>query len=130
MKDVKPANSLNKYEKSAICAIKCRVFMEYPPIGNDIGLTFAEQARNLHSTEPDWILIWLKAKGRVRRYKDTQQMPDEHEIDAANILSEIKGNPRTIIQAAILYKEVAMNHKINQNPELSKQFYQLSSDLS
>jgi len=130
MKDVKPVKSLNQVEKAAICAIKSRVFMEYPPKGNDIGLAFADQARNLQSTEPEWIIIWLKAKGRVRRYHDKYQMPDKHEIEAAKMLCATKtAKSRSLIQASKLYLEVAFNHKRNNNP-LSRQFYQLSSDLS
>lgn len=121
--------NLNRAEKAAICAVKALVFMEYPPKGNDIALQFAEQARNLHSTEPEWITIWLKAKGRVRRFYSQYQMPDDDEIDAAEILSTAKTKPRLLIRASKLYMEVAFIHKVNRNHQESKKFYKLSSDL-
>lgn len=121
--------NLNRAEKAAICAIKALVFMEYPPKGNDIALKFAEQARNLHSTEPEWIIIWLKAKGRVRRFYSSYKMPDDGEIDAAEILCTAKTKPRLLIRASKLYMEVAFIHKLNKNHQESKKFYKLSSDL-
>lgn len=121
--------NLNQTEKAAICAIKALVFMEYPPKGNDIALKFAEQARNLHSTEPEWIIIWLKAKGRVRRYYNRYKMPDDGEIYAAKILSTTETKPQLLIRASKLYMEVAFIHKINRNHQESKKFYKLSSDL-
>lgn len=121
---------LNRAEKAAICAIKARLFMEYPPRGNDIALEFAVQARNLNSTEPEWIIVWLKAKGRVRRFYIQFQMPDEHEIDAADILCTTKSKPRSLIQASKLYMEVAFIHKINRDIVESKKNYKISSDLT
>jgi len=90
LKNIKQINSFNRAEKAAICAVKARVFMEYPPKGNDLALKYADQARTLHSTEPEWIIIWLKAKGRVRRYYEQYKMPDDDEIDAAEILCSTK----------------------------------------
>lgn len=130
MKDVKPICSLNRAEKAAICGVKARVFMEYPPKGNDIALKFADEARNLHSIEPEWLIIWLKAKGRVRRYYNQFQMPDEIEINVAEMLCTSKTKPRLLIQASKLYLEVAYIHKLNYNQEESYKYYKLSTDLT
>lgn len=129
MKAIKPVKSFNRAEKAAICAIKARVFMEYPPKGNDIGLKFADHARNLNSIEPEWIVIWLKAKGRVRRFYAQFKMPDEHELEAAEMIYTAKTKPRLLIQASKLYMEVAFVHKINYDFVKSEKFYKFSSDL-
>lgn len=104
--------------------------MEYPPIGNDIALKFANEARNLHSTEPEWIIIWLKAKGRVRRFYSQFKMPENDEVNAAEILCTTKTRPRFLVQASKLYMEVAFCHKLSNNREKSMEYYKLSSDLT
>jgi len=104
--------------------------MEYPPKGNDIALQFADQARNIHPTESEWIVIWLKAKGRVRRYYKQFQMPDVHEMNAAEILSASKTIPKHVVQASKLYMEAAFIHKLSSNWEESNKYYNLSSDLT
>jgi len=104
--------------------------MEYPPKGNDIALNFADQARTLHSTEPEWIIIWLKAKGRVRRYYQQYKMPEDDEIDAAEMLCSTKTKARLLIQASKVYMEAAFVNKLKNNKVESKQFYQLSSDIT
>jgi len=104
--------------------------MEYPPKGNDIALQFTDQARNIHSTESEWLVIWLKAKGRVRRYYKQFQTPDVHEMNVAKILSTSKTMPKHVIQASKLYLEVAFIHKISFNWKESNKYYKLSSDLT
>lgn len=130
MNGVKPVNTLNRAEKAAICAVKARVFMEYPPKGNDIALKFADEARNYHTTEPEWIIIWLKAKGRVRRYYFQYKMPDIEEFNAAEILSTTKTKPRFLIQASKLFMEAGFIHKQNKNRNESNKFYKISSELT
>lgn len=130
MKNIKPINTLNRAEKAAICAVKARVFMEYPPKGNDIALTFANEARNYHSTEPEWIVIWLKAKGRVRRYYFQFKMPDLDEFDAAETLSTTKTKPLLLIEASKLFMEAGFIHKLNKNQNESDKFYKISSELT
>lgn len=130
IKSVKIVNSFNCAEKAAVCAVKARVFMEYPPKGNDIALTFSVQARNLYSTELEWMIIWLKAKGRVRRYYDHLNiMPEKDEMDAADMLSTTKTNSRHLVQASIIFMETAFNYKLKKNSEQSNKYYKLSSDL-
>lgn len=123
-------NNLNRSEKAAICAVKAKVFMEYAPKGNEIALKFSEQARNLHSTEPEWIIIWLKAKGRVRRYYDyLNKMPEKDEMDAAEMLSTTKTNCRHLVYASKIFMEVAFHNKINKKFKESDKYYKLSSDI-
>lgn len=129
MKGVKPVITFNTTEKAAICAIKARVFLEYPPKGNDIALQFAKIARDYHSTEVEWIIIWLKAKGRVRRYYYQHQMPDSQEFEAANILSQ-DHKPGSLIQASKLFMEAAYTFKLDKNQEKSDEYYKISSDLT
>lgn len=104
--------------------------MEYPPKGNDIALKFADRARTLHSTEPEWIIIWLKAKGRVRRYYAQYAMPEDDEIDAAETLCSTKTKARLLIQASKLYMETAFINKLKNNQDESKKFYKLSYDIT
>ncbi|XP_060836483.1 uncharacterized protein LOC132919152 [Rhopalosiphum padi] len=129
LKNVKEVNSFNCVEKAALCAVKAKIFMEYPPKGNDIALTFADQARTLHSTEPEWILVWLKAKGLVRRYYERFTMPDNDEINAANIWSK-NTNARLLIQASNIYMEIAFINKLKYNREESNKYYKLSYDIT
>lgn len=122
-------NSLNQAEKSAICAVKARVFMEYPIVGNEIALKLADKARKLEPNESEWIMIWLKAKGRVRRYYNHYEMPDMHETFAAELLSALKSKPRALIQASKHFKNVANCHKTQFNSKESNKYYKISSEL-
>ncbi|CAI6350792.1 unnamed protein product [Macrosiphum euphorbiae] len=130
LKNIKQINNFNRAEKSAVCAVKARIFMEYPPKGNDIALKFADRARTLHSTEPEWIIIWLKAKGRVRRYYEQYKMPGDDEIDAAEMLCSTKTKARLLIQASKLYMEAAFVNKLKNNKDESKRFYNLSYEIT
>ncbi|XP_026822086.1 uncharacterized protein LOC113560423 [Rhopalosiphum maidis] len=130
LKNVKEINNFNRAEKAAVCAVKTRIFMEYSPKGNDIALKFADQARTLHSTEPEWIVIWLKAKGRVRRYYEQFSMPENAELDAAEILCSTKTKARLLIQASKVYMEAAFVNKLTNNREESNKYYKLSSDIT
>lgn len=100
--------------------------MEYPPKGNDIALKLAEEARILDSSEVEWTNIWLKAKGRVRRFYDEFKIPDSDEIYAADILCT-KTDPRLLLEAAELYINVAIIYK--QDEEKSKKYFKISSDI-
>lgn len=104
--------------------------MEYPPKGNDKALKFADQARTFHSTEPEWIVIWLKAKGRVRRYYEQYTIPDSDEMNAAEILCSTKTKARLLIQASKVYMEAAFANKLKNNKEESNKYYKLSSDIT
>ncbi|XP_050432046.1 uncharacterized protein LOC126840397 isoform X2 [Adelges cooleyi] len=100
LKSIKPLSNMNRSEKAALCAIKSKVFVEYPPIGNEISLELAEQARNLNPIEVEWVNIWLKAKGRVRRFYAQFAMPDKNELEAAEILSSATNNPHKAVELA------------------------------
>ena len=130
LKDVKHVKNFNQAEKSAICAIKAKIVMEYPAKGNAIALNFADQARALHPTEPELIMIWLKAKGRVRRSYEPYKMPDDDEINSADILCSIKTNHRHLIRASQLYKEAGYINKLKNNHNESTKFFKLSSDIA
>ncbi|XP_016657441.1 uncharacterized protein LOC100160247 isoform X2 [Acyrthosiphon pisum] len=130
LKDVKHVNNFNQAEKSAICAVKASIFMVYPSKGNVIALNFANQARALHPTEPEWIIVWLKAKGRVRRSYESHKMPGDDEIDAAEILCSMKRNPSHLIRASQLYKEAGYINKLKNNHNESTKFFKLSSDVA
>lgn len=128
--NLKQINNFNRAEKAAVCAVKARIFMEYPPKGNDIALKFADQARTFHSTEAEWIVIWLKAKGRVRRYYEQYTIPYDDEMDAAEILCSTKTKARLLIQASKVYMEAAFANKLKNNKEESNKYYKLSSDIT
>ncbi|KAL5240437.1 hypothetical protein ACI65C_007847 [Semiaphis heraclei] len=128
LKDVKPVNIFNGYEKAAICAVKANIFMEYPIKGNNIALEFVNQAIT-NSTESEWIVFWLKAKGRARRYAEPFKMPGDDEIDAANKLRSMKSNPEHLIKASEIFKEIGNNYKSNKNHKESTKFFKLSTDI-
>ncbi|CAI6349312.1 unnamed protein product [Macrosiphum euphorbiae] len=130
LNDIKQINNFNSAEKAAICAVKARVFMEYSPKGNDIALNFADQARALHPTEPELIIIWLKAKGRVRRYYDPTEIPGDDEIEAAESVCSIKSNSKLIFEASQIYKEVGYIYKTKKNYKESNKFFKLSFDIA
>ncbi|KAL5240440.1 hypothetical protein ACI65C_007850 [Semiaphis heraclei] len=125
LKDVKHVNIFNKAEKAAICAVKAKVFMKYPIKGNFIALQFANQAI-INSTQPQWRVIWLKAKGRVRRYSEPFQTPGDDEIDVANILCSTKTDPKYLMKASYVYKEVGTVNKSNKNYREATKFLNLS----
>jgi len=104
--------------------------MEYPPKGNDIALEFASRACNLNSTEHEWIIIWLKAKGRVRRYYHPFEMPDNDEMDAAEILYSTKPKSHLLIEATQIYKEAGFMSKKKKNYNESNKFYKLAFDIT
>jgi len=124
LKDVKHVNIFNKAEKAAICAVKAKVFMKYPIKGNFIALKFADQAI-ANSTEPEWMVIWLKAKGRVRRYSKPFQTPGDDEIDVANMLCSTKTNPKYLMKASYVYKEVGTVNKSIKNHREATKFLKL-----
>uniref|UniRef100_A0A2S2PAG1 Uncharacterized protein n=1 Tax=Schizaphis graminum TaxID=13262 RepID=A0A2S2PAG1_SCHGA len=130
LKNVKKINSFNCAEKAAICAVKARIFLEYPPKGNCIALKFADQAQTHNSTEPEWILVWLRAKGRVRRYYEQFAMPENDEMDAAKILASAKTNAGLLIKASKVYLEAAFVNKLKNNREESNKYYKLSYDIT
>ncbi|XP_016658449.1 uncharacterized protein LOC100575167 [Acyrthosiphon pisum] len=128
--DVKPINNFNEAEKSSICAVKASIFMYYPPNGNDIALELANRACALHSTEPEWIIIWLKVKKRVRHRDEPYKIPGDDEIDAALYLYDTQSKPELLIQAHQTFKETGFINKINYNNKKSQHFYKLSSDIA
>jgi len=127
LKDVKQVTIFNKAEKAAICAVKAEIFMEYPIIGNNIALEFANEAIT-NSTELDWVVIWLKAKGRVRRYSKPFQMPGDDEIDAANMLRSTKTKPKHLFKASELFKEIGTVYKYDNHTESTK-YFKLSLEI-
>ncbi|CAH1724475.1 unnamed protein product [Aphis gossypii] len=130
LNDVKHVKHFNRYEEAAICAVKAKIFMVYPQEGNDMALKFINQARYLDSTEPEWIIIWLRAKGRVRRYYEKYRTPDDDEIDAANMLCTTQSKLHILVQAIDVYEEAGFNKKVTNNHKESIRFYKLSSDIT
>lgn len=130
LEDVKDKNDFNEAEKSVVCAAKASIFMEYPAKGNVIALKFADQARTLHSTEPEWTFIWLKARGRVRRSNEPYKMPGDDEIKAAELLCSIKTNPKHLIRSAQLYREAGFIYKLNNNHTESNKLFKLSAEIA
>ncbi|VVC43924.1 Hypothetical protein CINCED_3A023412 [Cinara cedri] len=128
--NIKPAIEFNQEEKSAVCAIKAYVFMKNPPKGNFIGLKFANEARKLNPTEPEWICIWLLVKGRVRRYNVIKfsKQPDTCEIDAVEQLLSIENpKPRYLYPVFDVYNEVASYYfRRNPNCSIADKYYKLS----
>lgn len=115
-----------------ICAMKSKVFMEYPCGDNKIALEFAETARNLNDTEIYWTCIWLKAKGRKRRFDKKFILPFRDELEAAKKLSTYEKNPEFLLYASNVYKEAASALKIrasSPNAKESNSYYKLSVDL-
>lgn len=131
IENVKPINILNEAEKSAICAIKACVFMEYAPNGNAIALKLANEARKLYCNEPEWIIIWLKAAGRIRRFNSVgKSMPGKDEVEAADILcSQTNPKPKFLINACKIYHDMAIVYKIHNNKGKSQYYYTLGYDL-
>lgn len=127
--NIELVNSLTVTEIAAICAVKAKVFIEYPPKGNDIALKFAEQACNLDSTEPLWKVVWLKAKGRVRRYHNRFSMPELNELNAAKTLCSYKTRTQFLIQAAQIYSEAGNFCKFNKMGAEASQYYSLAKYL-
>lgn len=123
-------NALDREERAAIYAIKSSVFMEYPPIGNDIALIFAEQARKLDPDQLNWTIIWLIAKGRTRRFRDNFQLPDKSEMDAADLLLQAKNQkPEYLAQASVVYNSIASYYRRYKNYEESNKYYVITSDI-
>ncbi|KAE9528198.1 hypothetical protein AGLY_012620 [Aphis glycines] len=130
LNDVKHVKYFNQYDKAAICAVKAKIFMEYPPEGNDMALKFVNQARYLDSIEPEWIVIWLKAKGRVRRYYKKYTTPDDDEIDAANMLCTTQSKLHILVPTIKVFEEAGFIKKITHNQNESIHFYKLASDIT
>lgn len=103
--------------------------MEYSPKGIDIALKFADEARNLDSIELDWVHIWLKAKGRARRFYDNSELPGNDEIKAAEMLCTANTNPQFLIHASKIYLELCRFYQIKSYRTESKKMYQVSLDL-
>lgn len=80
-----------------------------------------------------WICIWLKAKGRKRRFDRKSTPPLRDEIEAANKLGSCKNNPELLLSASNVYREAGFIYKLNFSPENIKEsnkHYQLSIDLT
>lgn len=120
---------MSEVEKAAIKVIKAKVFMEYPPKGNNIALTLAEQACELHPTDTESLITWLKAKGRVRRFDSQHDMPTPNELSAAKRLSSNETEFRSLIEASAIYSEAAFIQKLQHNNDVSKANYNISSEL-
>lgn len=105
--------------------------MEYAPNGNVIALKLADEACNLYSKEPHWIVIWLKAKGRSRRFNNIgKSMPDRDEIEAADTLSsQINPKPQFLINACKIYHDVAFYNRIIKDKETSQMYFKLGYNL-
>jgi len=126
LNDIKPVKNFTKADKAAICAVKAKVFMEYPIKGNNIALEFINQAIANSTESAEWIVIWLKAKGRVRRYAEPFKIPGDDEIYAANKLRTTKYKPEHLAKASELFKEVGNAYKSINNQKESITFFKLS----
>lgn len=131
IENIKPMNEFNNGEKSAICAVKADVFLHYSPVGNDIALNLATQARTLNPTEPEWIVIWLKAKAVVRRYYNVLVLPDNSEMSAAEMLmSEKNKKSEFYLHASRIYAETARVYKKQSRHKYqSEKYYKQASNL-
>ncbi|XP_050432047.1 uncharacterized protein LOC126840398 [Adelges cooleyi] len=127
---IKPLSQMNRAERAAINAVKCKVFMEYPPAGNKIALNFAESARNLNDNEVKWIDMWLKVKGRERRFDNKFTLPFREEFLAAEKLSTTLTDPELLIRASKLYEEAGFALKLSSNCLESDNYYKLASTLA
>lgn len=107
-------NSFNSDEKAVMYSLKALVFMEYPYTSHDIALKFADEARTLHSTEPELTFIWLKVKTRVRRFNN-EYMPDKNEMNAVDkMLYLINSEPRVLITASHSYAQAAFAFRLKR----------------
>lgn len=107
--------------------------MEYPPEGNIIALELAESARNFNDSELYWITIWLKAKGRKRRFHNKFTLPSRDELEAANKLSSCENNPELLLCASQIFCETGFILKrsgTSENYRESNKYYKLSADLT
>lgn len=105
------------------------MFFEYSPKGNEIALKFSDEACNLNSTEPEYLAIWLKAKGRVRRYHHSFiSIPDTDELNTAKLFCSYE-IPSLLIQASSIYSEAAYYYKYHHMQDKSNHYYQLSSNI-
>lgn len=132
LKSIKPLSNFNKTEKAMICAMKSKIFMEYPSEDNKIALELAESARNFNDTEIYWTSIWLKAKGRKRRFDKKFILPFRDELEAAKKLSTYENHPEFLLGASNVFKEAGFALKIRascDNIKESNTYYKLSIDL-
>lgn len=96
-----------------------------------MALELAESARNFNDTEMYWLSIWLKAKGRKRRYDRKYTLPFRDELEAANKLSTYENNPHFLLCASNVFKEAGFILKIaSNNLNESNKYYKLSIDLT
>lgn len=86
MNNVKPISELNDIEKSAIHAVKSLIFIKYPSISKFIAFREADKALELNPTEPEWMHIWLLAKGPYNREYNNFAKPDLKERKVAEDL--------------------------------------------
>lgn len=86
MKNIKPISELSDIEKSALHAVKALIFMKYPSLSKRIAFEEAEKALKLNSTEPEWMHIWLLAKGPFNREYNNFAKPDVNETKVAEDL--------------------------------------------
>jgi hypothetical protein len=107
--------------------------LEYPPEGNIIALEFAESTRNFNDAELYWITIWLKAKGRKRRFYNKFTLPSRDELEGAKKLSSCEDNPELLLCASQVFCETGFILKKSGTPENyrdSNKYYKLSADLT
>lgn len=106
--------------------------MEYPPKGITITLELAECAQNLNDSEMYWKSIWLKARGRKRRFDNRYALPFRDEFDAAQKLCKYNNNPELLLSAANIFREAGFILKISgtQNYNESIKNYKIAADLS
>lgn len=127
--NIKPIKCFYKAEKAAIFAIKSCVFMQYQPTGTDIGLKFANEARKLCPDEMEWTFIWLKAKGKYRRFYHKYKLPDDDELEMSRQMIKTKIEPRFLVLAARLHKEAASIYRNNFKRYDANYYYKIAADI-
>lgn len=130
VENVKPMNDFEPAEMATVCAIKAIVFMEYAPVGNDIGLKLADQARALQPDNLKWLAVWLTAKGRVRRYFDTLSKPEECEVEAADVLLRAQNQNVYFLNKAFgIYINLGSYYERNSQLEKSYTSHKIALDI-
>lgn len=130
LENVKPRNAFERKEVAAAYVVKAYVFMQYTPVGNDIGLKLVDQARALEPDILEWLVVWLTAKQRIRQYFIQFSMPDKCEIEAADMLLHVKNQKASfMIKALEIYANVGRYYRHNSQLKESNKYYQIASDI-
>lgn len=106
MENVKLQSELNDVEKSATHAVKALIFMKYPFLSKNIAFLEADQAYRLNSTEPEWMQIWLTAKGLFNREYNIFEIHDDNELKIAENVLRISKSFWNLIAVSDVFLKV------------------------